>query len=211
MKRSIEIACTLYCRPLTFVCGCCSHVHDVTPLRQEEGPSEEDVTTVLTLDQRAWETEQQENSFWHTNLVSSYKSRTYNLVTPSLPYCAVLVSANQRSEYLIHSEYSNHLPFLGEGPYALPNAYSGCMHGVSREHASGCQCNKQTLMSHVAAQTKDLDMAYTRRIEARESVRAEADAASVQAALCRVFPMPCRSRYVALSLLPQKPLLERMV
>ncbi|BDA41495.1 probable zinc protease PqqL [Coccomyxa sp. Obi] len=105
---------------------------------QEEGPSAEDVTTVLTLDQRSWETEQQENSFWHTNLVSSYKSRTYNL-------------------------------------------------------------------------TKDLDVAYTRRIEAREAVRAEADAASVQAALCRVFPMPCRSRYVALSLLPQKPLLKRMV
>ena len=79
------------------------------------------------------------------------------------------------------------------------------------ENIEGCQWNEQAVMSHVAAQTKDLDVAYTRRIEAREAVRAEADAASVQAALCRVFPMPCRSRYVALSLLPQKPLLERVV
>ena len=37
---------------------------------------------MLTLDQRSWETEQQENSFWHNNLVSSYKSRTYHQVSP---------------------------------------------------------------------------------------------------------------------------------
>jgi hypothetical protein len=61
------------------------------------------------------------------------------------------------------------------------------------------------------AQCKDLDVAYTRRVEAREAVRAEANAASVQAALCRLFPLPCHSRYVALTLLPQKPLLDRMV
>ena len=63
----------------------------------------------------------------------------------------------------------------------------------------------------LVAQCKDLDVAYTRRVEARETVRAEANPASVQAALCRLFPMPCHSRYVALTLLPQKPLLDRMV
>lgn len=63
----------------------------------------------------------------------------------------------------------------------------------------------------LVAQCNDMDVAYTRRVEAREAVQAAANPASVQAALCRLFPMPCHSRYVALTLLPQKPLLSRMV
>ena len=33
----------------------------------------------------------------------------------------------------------------------------------------------------------------------------------MHAAFRRLFPMPCRSRYVALCLLPQQPLLARLV
>jgi hypothetical protein len=38
------------------------------------------VATLLTLEQREWETSIQENTYWHDTLVSGYKSRTYHLV-----------------------------------------------------------------------------------------------------------------------------------
>lgn len=52
---------------------------------------------------------------------------------------------------------------------------------------------------------------YQMRISAREAVRAEARPETLQAALSRLLPHPCRSRYVAVTLLPQKPLSARMV
>lgn len=42
--------------------------------------------TLLTLEQREWETLIQENSYWHDTLVSGYKSRTYWLVSTSAPF-----------------------------------------------------------------------------------------------------------------------------
>ncbi len=49
---------------------------------QEEGPTQEEVATLLELELRAWETQWQENSFWQELAVSSYQSRTYQAVRP---------------------------------------------------------------------------------------------------------------------------------
>ena len=49
------------------------------------------------------------------------------------------------------------------------------------------------------------------RKECRAKVSAEATPEAMHAAFQRLFPMPCRSRYVALCLLPQQPLLARLV
>lgn len=49
------------------------------------------------------------------------------------------------------------------------------------------------------------------RKECRAKVNAEATPETMHAAFQRLFPMPCRSRYVALCLLPQQPLLARIV
>ncbi|XP_012076806.1 zinc protease PQQL-like isoform X2 [Jatropha curcas] len=45
---------------------------------QEEGPSDEDVLTVLELEQRAHETGLQENFYWLERILRSYQSRIYN-------------------------------------------------------------------------------------------------------------------------------------
>ena len=60
-------------------------------------------------------------------------------------------------------------------------------------------------------QTQDLDKAWLMRKECRAKVSAEATPETVHAAFRRLFPMPCRSRYVALCLLPQQPILARLV
>ena len=60
-------------------------------------------------------------------------------------------------------------------------------------------------------QTQDLDKAWLMRKECRAKVNAEATPEAMHAAFQRLFPMPCRSRYVALCLLPQQPLLARLV
>jgi hypothetical protein len=60
-------------------------------------------------------------------------------------------------------------------------------------------------------QCKDMDTVYKLRIAAREAVRAEASPETLRAALCRLLPMPCHERYVAVALLPQKPLGTRLV
>eukprot|EP00897_Mesotaenium_endlicherianum_P008456 jgi/Mesen1/7639/ME000004S07907 len=44
---------------------------------QEVGPTEEDVATVLELDQRAYETGLQENGFWLEKVLRAYQSRAY--------------------------------------------------------------------------------------------------------------------------------------
>ncbi len=62
-----------------------------------------------------------------------------------------------------------------------------------------------------AVQTQDLDKAWLMRKECRAKVNAEATPEAMHAAFQRLFPMPCRSRYVALCLLPQQPLLARLV
>ena len=60
-------------------------------------------------------------------------------------------------------------------------------------------------------QTGDLDKAWLMRKECRARVNAEATPATMHEAFQRLFPLPCRSRYVALCLLPQQPLLARLV
>ena len=62
-----------------------------------------------------------------------------------------------------------------------------------------------------AVQTQDLDKAWLMRKECRAKVNAEATPEAMHAAFQRLFPMPCRSRYIALCLLPQQPLLARLV
>ncbi len=54
---------------------------------QEAGPSETDVASLRTIEQRQWELQQQENAYWHEMLVSGYQSRTYQMVsgTPAVP------------------------------------------------------------------------------------------------------------------------------
>ena len=49
------------------------------------------------------------------------------------------------------------------------------------------------------------------RKECRAKVNAEASPETMHAAFQRLFPMPCRSRHVALCLLPQQPLAARLV
>lgn len=63
----------------------------------------------------------------------------------------------------------------------------------------------------VCLQTGDLDKAWLMRKECRARVNAEATPATMHEAFRRLFPLPCRSRYVALCLLPQQPLLARLV
>ncbi|CAM6103151.1 unnamed protein product [Calypogeia fissa] len=51
-------------------------LEEVTRL-QVEGPSEEDVATVLELEQRTYENGQQENGYWLDRLLRAYQSRVY--------------------------------------------------------------------------------------------------------------------------------------
>ena len=57
---------------------------------------------------------------------------------------------------------------------------------------------------------QDLDAVYLARTAARDEVRAAASPATLRDALRRLFPCPARARYVAVSLLPQRPLLARL-
>ncbi|KAK9820030.1 hypothetical protein WJX72_005269 [[Myrmecia] bisecta] len=104
---------------------------------QAEGPTEDEVKTIITLEQRSFETQVHENSYWHEMMCSSYQSRTF-----------------QREQ--------------------------------------------------------DLDAVYTKRITARKQVIAAMTPATMQAALCRLFPNPCRTLYTAITLLPQPPLHRRV-
>ena len=52
---------------------------------QDEGPSHEDITTVLTLEQRSFEEQQEENSYWQTSIVNCYRGALYLQVRPSSP------------------------------------------------------------------------------------------------------------------------------
>lgn len=53
---------------------------------QANGPTEEEVTTVLTLLQRSFETQQHENSYWHDQLIGGYQSRSFQQARPSIPH-----------------------------------------------------------------------------------------------------------------------------
>mmetsp|Transcript_26988 Transcript_26988/g.69981 ORF Transcript_26988/g.69981 Transcript_26988/m.69981 type:complete len:1010 (+) Transcript_26988:157-3186(+) len=44
---------------------------------QESGPTADDVTTVLTLEQRQFELQQEENSYWHEQIVGGFQSWTF--------------------------------------------------------------------------------------------------------------------------------------
>jgi hypothetical protein len=46
---------------------------------QEQGPTEEDVKTVLTLEHRQHELQQEENGFWQEQLVGGYQSRSFQV------------------------------------------------------------------------------------------------------------------------------------
>jgi hypothetical protein len=45
---------------------------------QEDGPSEEEVRTVVELEVRSYETGLQENGFWAELLLAAYQSRLYD-------------------------------------------------------------------------------------------------------------------------------------
>jgi hypothetical protein len=58
---------------------------------QEAGPSGDEVATVRTLLQRAYETQQHENSYWHEQIMGGYQSRSYQTVrSPSSLTCSPL-------------------------------------------------------------------------------------------------------------------------
>lgn len=46
-------------------------------LLQEEGPSDQDVSTILEIEQRAYENGLQENYYWLDRILRSYQSRIY--------------------------------------------------------------------------------------------------------------------------------------
>ena len=52
---------------------CCDDV-------QEEGPTEADVSSLRSIEQRSWENLQQENTYWQEMLASTYMSRSYQMV-----------------------------------------------------------------------------------------------------------------------------------
>jgi hypothetical protein len=52
---------------------------------QAEECSQADLDTLLNLEARDWEAQQEENSFWLTTLVAAYSARYYRLVLPVLP------------------------------------------------------------------------------------------------------------------------------
>ena len=47
---------------------------------QEEGPTEADVNSLRSIEQRNWETLQQENAYWLEMLTTTYMSRSYSMV-----------------------------------------------------------------------------------------------------------------------------------
>lgn len=47
---------------------------------QANGPTEMEVSTVLTLLQRSFEMQQHENSYWHEQLIGGYQSRSFQQV-----------------------------------------------------------------------------------------------------------------------------------
>ena len=51
---------------------------------QEEGPTEADVSSLRSIEQRNWENLQQENAYWQEMLASTYMSRSYQLVSVDL-------------------------------------------------------------------------------------------------------------------------------
>lgn len=57
------------------------NVSQYPSLSQEEACSQEELDTVLNLDARDWEAQQEENQFWHTTLIVAYSSRYYRLVS----------------------------------------------------------------------------------------------------------------------------------
>ena len=48
---------------------------------QEEGPTEADVSSLRSIEQRSWENLQQENTYWQDMLTSTYMSRSYQMVS----------------------------------------------------------------------------------------------------------------------------------
>lgn len=50
--------------------------------------TQQELETVLNLEARDWEAQQEENRFWNTTLIAAYASRYYRLVrsTPSMLY-----------------------------------------------------------------------------------------------------------------------------
>lgn len=67
----------------------CSSLHCAAmwecALLQEEGPTQEEVETLLTLEQRSYETQLQENSFWHEVATAILQSRGFQAVLPTFP------------------------------------------------------------------------------------------------------------------------------
>jgi len=48
----------------------------------EEGPTEADVSSLRSIEQRSWENMQQENTYWQEMLASTYMSRSYQMASP---------------------------------------------------------------------------------------------------------------------------------
>ena len=59
----------------------CLCQHKCVPKSQEAGPAPEEVATVRTLLQRAFEMQQHENSYWHDQIMGGYQSRSFQQVT----------------------------------------------------------------------------------------------------------------------------------
>ncbi len=70
-------------RFLLVLLACSAFSHELT-CAQEEGPTEEEAEALLTLEQRAYETAVQENSYWHDQALTCYKSRLFQGVRAAL-------------------------------------------------------------------------------------------------------------------------------
>ncbi|KAA6421450.1 MAG: chloroplast processing enzyme, partial [Trebouxia sp. A1-2] len=49
-------------------------------VNEEEGPTEADVSSLRSIEQRSWENLQQENTYWQDMLASTYMSRSYQMI-----------------------------------------------------------------------------------------------------------------------------------
>lgn len=79
-------ACVMHCTVFGSQSTCKVGLSMAVGVMQEEGPTEADVSSLRNIEQRNWETLQQENTFWQEVLTTTYMSRTYQLVSGIYSY-----------------------------------------------------------------------------------------------------------------------------
>lgn len=60
-------------------------------------------------------------------------------------------------------------------------------------------------------QITDLDEVYQRRLQARDNVKAQLSAQTLQQAMRRCLPYPCSQRYTAVAMLPRDTIVNKVL